>query len=278
MARAHDGSALHDGFLKHENYKWLRVAAVVSALAAVAYALIDVEPRHNGGSWYGYLLGTIGFGMIVWLTLLGVRKRYITSKPFSVKSWTSAHVYLGLSLIVIGTLHTGFQFGWNVHTLAYAFMIVVILSGIYGIAAYARLPLALSANRGETTQPQMLMAVHGLDRQIHDAAQALDERHSAMVRLSLENSPIGGNIRRRLQGDRAPCGNREALAALSAERDAKLAPVVALLEQKATALGLARRHVRLKALLEVWLLVHVPFTFGLLAALTAHVVSVFFYW
>ena len=30
--------------------------------------------------------------------------------------------------------------------------------------------------------------------------------------------------------------------------------------------------------MDVWLFVHVPLTFGLLASLTAHVVSVFFYW
>ncbi|MCZ6856270.1 MAG: hypothetical protein O7G86_20330, partial [Gammaproteobacteria bacterium] len=31
------------------------------------------EPA-NGGTWQGYLLGTIGALLIVWLTLLGVRK------------------------------------------------------------------------------------------------------------------------------------------------------------------------------------------------------------
>ena len=35
---------------------------------------------------------------------------------------------------------------------------------------------------------------------------------------------------------------------------------------------------RLKALIEVWLYVHVPATFALLAALAAHIVSVFYYW
>ena len=39
-----------------------------------------------------------------------------------------------------------------------------------------------------------------------------------------------------------------------------------------------RRHLQLKAMLEIWLYVHVPATFALIAALTAHIVSVFFFW
>jgi hypothetical protein len=34
----------------------------------------------------------------------------------------------------------------------------------------------------------------------------------------------------------------------------------------------------LKALLDVWLFVHIPATIALLAALAAHVISVFYYW
>jgi hypothetical protein len=37
-----------------------QVALVLSLVSLIAYGSIDVQPRHNGGSWYGYLLGTIG--------------------------------------------------------------------------------------------------------------------------------------------------------------------------------------------------------------------------
>ena len=44
------------------------------------------------------------------------------------------------------------------------------------------------------------------------------------------------------------------------------------------ALARLRKHLQIKALLQVWLYVHVPMTFALLAALSAHIFSVFFYW
>ena len=96
---------MHDGFLKHAGYRWLKISSLIMLICIVSYLFVDVSPRHNGGSWYGYTLGTIGALLILWLTMLGVRKRAMTSGSWSLKAWTSAHIYLGLSLIVIGTLY-----------------------------------------------------------------------------------------------------------------------------------------------------------------------------
>lgn len=279
------GDVLHDSFLRHRNFRWLKIAASLSALAIVAYALIDVEPRHNGGSWYGYTLGTIGALLILWLTVLGVRKRAMTPGRWSLKAWTSAHVYLGLSLIVIGTLHTGFQFGWNVHTLAYGFMMIVILSGIFGIFVYATLPAALSGNREEMTQTQMLDALRAIDRQLHDAAQPLSHEQAELVQASLDQDSFGGSVAARLSGRYPRCATRAAQQGIRRwtgqapdTGNSPLERVDALLERKEAMLARLRRHLQIKALLEVWLYVHVPATFALIAALAAHIVSVFFYW
>ena len=157
-------SADHQSFLAHRAYYWAKVAAVLALFVIVTYLLVDVEPRHNGGSWYGYTLGTIGAGLIVWLAWLGIRKRRPTPGSWSLKAWTSAHVYLGLSLTVIGTMHTGFQLGWNVHTLAWVLMMLVIISGAYGITVYASLPRSLSENRREMTREQMIESLAAIDK------------------------------------------------------------------------------------------------------------------
>ena len=277
-------SAEHEGFLRHRGFRWLKRAVALCLVAIVAYVLVDAQPRANGGTWLGYTLGTLGAGLIVWLALLGVRKRNMTRGSWSLKAWTSAHVYLGTALIVIATLHAGFQFGWNVHTLAYALMILVIVSGIYGVTVYALLPAALSNNREEMTEPQMIEALAAVDRQLEEAAQPLERRWTEPVLAALSESAFSDGLWRRLaSGGRASGPTGAAIEALNLAAsdeadDPALLRVEALLQRRRAQLERIRRHLRLKALLEVWLYVHVPATFALLAALTAHVVSVFFYW
>jgi hypothetical protein len=277
--------ASHEGFLRHRRFRWLKIALALSFVAVLVYGLVDVQPRHNGGSWYGYTLGTIGALLILWLTMLGVRKRAMTRGRWSLKAWTSAHVYLGLSLIVIATLHTGFQFGWNVHTLAYTMMMIVILTGIYGITVYAALPEKLSDNSAEMTRPQMIETVNKIDQQLQSAAQPLDEEDAELVIRSTGADPFKAGLIRRLAGSYSNCSNALALremrrrrAVTIGEQSTALDTVVSLLERKDVALSRIRRHLKIRARLEVWLYFHVPFTFATIGALSAHIVSVFFYW
>jgi hypothetical protein len=270
----------HEGFLRHRRFRWLKIAGAVCLAAIIGYLAADVRPRPYGGSWYGYTLGTIGTALIVWLSLLGIRKRAMTRGAWSLKAWTSAHVYLGLALIVIVTLHTGFQLGWNVHTLAYVLMMLVIASGLFGIGAYATLPAALSQNREEMTQGQMVDALAAVDRQLRDAAQPLPRRLADTVLDTFRETPFSDGLWRRLSGSYPRSATRSALDIFRQgdQGDPVIEQVDALLQRRLAQLERMRRHIRLKALLEVWLHVHVPATFALFAALIAHIVSVFYYW
>ncbi|THD61358.1 hypothetical protein [Phenylobacterium sp.] len=292
MAGAHGQTqrrktSTHESFLRHGGFLFARLslALCAGAIAVYAYAAFHDRLPQGGGTTLGYTLGALGAILIVWLALLGVRKRAVSDGHYSLKAWVSAHVYLGLSLIVIATLHTGFKFGLNVHTLAYGLMLLVIASGAVGVWAYATLPRALSNNRGDTTRKQMLGEIHDLDEQLLEAAQPLSRPNAEIVRLSLEGTDIGGGFWRRLFGAYGDCANDHAIALVgpalqvaSGREATALRKVDQLLRDKAKALGKARRQMHITALLEAWLFVHVPATFALLAALLVHIVSVFLYW
>ena len=276
-------SADHEGFLRYRAFRWLKISAALSLISLFGYLMADVNPRPNGGSWLGYTLGTIGALLIVWLALLGVRKRAMTAGKWSLKAWTSAHVYLGLSLIVVATLHTGFQFGWNVHTLAYTLMMLVILSGVWGISVYVSLPAALSSNRDELTQEQMIEGIAAIDRQLNDAAQPLARDQADLVIAALDQNTFGAGLWSRLTGNYRNCKTerailRIALADAQGSSDAAIDRVEKLLIRRKAQLDRLRRQMRLRAMLEVWLYLHIPATIALLAALTAHIISVFYYW
>jgi hypothetical protein len=278
----------HDTFLRHGRLRWLKIALFLSLLSVGGFWWV-FAPRgfqlaHAGGTWIGYTLGTVGALLMLWLTAFGIRKRAMTSGHWSLKAWLSAHVYLGLSLVVIVTLHTGFQFGWNIHSVAYFIMLAVIASGIFGAMTYMFLPTRLSKARGELTKKQMIEIIHSLDRRILDAAQPLDRTQAQAVQLSLDKTIVVGSLTQRLLNSYGGCGNRKAIQRVknlqkkaTGVQAETLEKISGLLARKQEVLNTARRYARIRALLEVWLYIHVPMTFALLAAVTAHIVSVFFF-
>ncbi len=274
----------HSSFLAYKNYRYFKLFLLVCIASTTLYLWFDFTPVRNGGTWVGYTLGTIAALLILWLTFLGLRKRWITQGRWSLKAWTSAHVYLGLSLIFIATLHTGFQFGWNLHTLAYALMMGVIVSGLFGIYFYAVLPRQMSANRAEMSQAAMLDEVANLDRMLREAARPLDDTYISKVQRSINKTKLGGGIFKRISGRSKKCPTRAAtqffrdeLRRADNKAHGPLLDLISVLERKNALLGQIRRHIRFRALLEFWLYFHIPLTFALLAALTAHIFSVFFY-
>jgi hypothetical protein len=283
--RSDDMPIAHEGFLAHKRFRYLKAALALCAVAIVIYILADRNVRPNGGTWLGYTLGTVSALLIVWLMMLGIRKRAITAGHWSLKGWTSAHVYLGASLLVLGTLHTGFQFGLNVHTLAYGLMVVVILSGFIGIYYYAVVPRKMSDNRAHRSQKDMLDAIRALNRELREAANPLDQKYADEVKRAIRQTKLKPPLFSSLDSAQRNCATtraskrlRKAAAQAGAGERRALEAVTALLERKSALLLRTRRHIRHKTLLQLWLYVHVPLSFALLAALTAHIVSVFFYW
>jgi hypothetical protein len=275
----------HRSILEYQGFRYLKLATATCLAAIAAYAWHEPAVKPYGGTALGYTLGTLGGLLVLWLMWFGVRKRRYASNAGTVQGWLSAHVYLGTSLLVVATLHSGFELGWNIHTLAYALMVAVIASGFYGVYAYLRVPGMMTTNLGEDTVDSVLLRISEIDRELGEKSLGLPDEMLAIVARSVKETRLGGSFARILSGSDAHCPTTAALAALppiarrlSGEAAILNREVYAALLQKQELLAKARRNMRFKALLDLWLYVHVPLSLALLAALAAHVVVVFLYW
>lgn len=274
----------HQSMLEYARFRWFKVALALAVAAGIAYLWHDPPLKPYGGTAMGYALGTVGALLIAWLAWFGVRKRRYASRLGTVQGWLSGHVYLGTALLVVATLHTGFELGWNVHTAAYVLMVATVASGFYGVYVYLSVPALLTANRGDETLDAMLLKVADLDREIRDKALSLPDDILREVNASLDGTRLGGSFGRIVTGRDRDCPTAAALARvpelgrrLSGEAATANHEVYTLLLQKSELLARARRDLRYKAKLDLWLYAHVPLAVALLAALAAHVLSVFLY-
>ncbi len=316
---------MHKSFLTVRNglFGWL--ASALTLLSIVLYAWHDPIGEPNGGTWLGYTLGTLGAILILWLLWFGVRKRQYQTGLGQMTDWLSAHVYLGMALLFIATLHCGFEFGWNVHTLAYVLMTVVIVSGMFGVYIYVRYPALVTRNRKGVTDETMLADIADLDRESLEIASKMGDKVHQLIQRSIERTDLRAGVlvdplarvNRLLQDVTASLKARGAdkvvvpepppeevtmltsltmIASVDEKAEvpdegvtifkaAKLAlrkeegqRLLDLIANKKALVARLQRDLRYHAWMKAWLRVHVPLSIALLAALIAHVVSVFYYW
>jgi hypothetical protein len=282
----------HQSILEFQSGRYLRLSLGLCALAIGVYVWHeppDVGLTPYGGTWLGYTLGTVGAVLILWLMLLGLRKRRYRSSMGSLQGWTSAHVYLGVSLLVIVSLHSALEFGWNVHTLAYLLMLLVIASGMFGVYAYLRFPELMTHNMGDETLETLLLKIVDLEHKCRAIALDLPDEVNLAVMKATRTKPrgrqIGGSLRRQLAGESVKCPTRDACdtllrlgAKLTGEQAVLNGRLLTAMTRKSLLIDRIRRDLSLRARLRVWLFFHVPLSFALIAAVIAHVVSVFYYW
>src|SRR5258706_7584218 len=191
--KEHSPQVRHYSFPEYARFRGFKAAIALAALAATAYLWHRPPLKPYGGTWLGYTLGTVGAALILWLLWYGVRKRSYSASG-TVQGWLSAHVYLGVALVVVVTLHTGFELGWNVHTFAYVLMLLVVASGLYGVFVYMRVPGAMTANLGEETLEAIVLRVSDLDREMREKALSLPDVLFALVDRSVAGTRLGGGL------------------------------------------------------------------------------------
>lgn len=311
--------------MRYNNGRYLKLGGWLALLAVAGYVLFEpaaTEPY--GGTPTGYVLGILSQLIVFLLFWYGIYKRYPVSernrrvaerrKPEgwevdeaassrrtqrrrsepqqdwrygqTLQGWLSLHINLGTALIVLATLHTGFEFGWNVHTLGYGLMLAVIASGFYGLYIYHTYPRLITDNLEEDTLESLLFKIDDLDERARVRALDLPDDVNRLVHDSRQGTMIGGGLWHLIRGRQSDCPTQIAVRQIrrlgqkyiADEQPKYMRELYLLLLRKEKLVERARKAVMLQARLSAWLYLHVPLAIALLATLAVHVLSVLFYW
>ncbi len=296
---------MHQNMLDYKGKRYFYISLALVAVCVGIFMSQGALFAANGGTWQGYVLGTVGAGLICWLMALGIRKRSYASTLGPLNGWASAHIYLGTSLLIIATLHCAAQFGLNIHTLAFVLMTIVILSGFYGLFAYMRYPKIEADNRLEKPRSALFEELSLLNKNVRDLSKKCDGQIQQVVESAIERTAIGGGTIAQLfaldsskvvsadDTDKASSTtlvanyDQQVVIDLIAKKlprtrrqgqPALLQQMLSMLCRRQALLRRIRRDIQLQGFMKVWLLFHIPLSVALLFALAIHILSVFYYW
>jgi branched-subunit amino acid transport protein AzlD len=271
-------------FLSFRNYLWFWISLVITVGCAILYVLDDPIGGRNGSTTLGYSLGVLSTIGILYLMWYGIRKRSYYAKMTTLKAVLSSHIWIGLALVFIVPLHSGFSFGYNVHTITYILMLLTIATGVVGVFLFRIYPYALYSQRGGPDTGQLASTLYTLSNEIKeqvlpDGSQKSD---AFMKMVHTLDTTLSTGLWNLLFSSRIhTLKEEEILPLLTAipdheQEDALL--FIDLLHKKTELQLKIIKETRAHFLIRGWLFLHVPLSVALCFALFIHIFSVFYYW
>ena len=286
---------------------WAVVSTLVLALAVVGYipsTLGSLPP--GGGSPLGLAYGTAGFGAMVAVTLLALRKALPIWRIGRTQTWMRAHLWLGALSLPLILLHAGFLFGHGLTSVLMWLFAAVYASGFFGAYLQHTMPRRLMREVPmETIYDQIghvrEQLLNEADTAVADACGKLEVSVAVPVRTAETSTKAAANalasVMRVGADDTAPLRDfytREVRPFLerpsrahpladpvsAAASFGRLRPIVpaaldgaitdleSLCEEERQLLRQERMH----GLLHSWLVVHVPLSFALMVLAIVHIV------
>ena len=278
---------------------WALGSAVALGLAVVVYipyGFGDVPP--GGGTFLGLVYGSAGFGAMVIVTLLSLRKKFPIWRIGRTQSWMRAHLWLGALSLPLILLHAGFLFGHGLSSVLMWLFVFVYVSGVFGAWLQHTMPRRIMrAVPMETIYDE----IGHVREQLLDEADGVVAEASGKLQVAVPVAASGANalasVMRIGADDTAPLREfytREMRPFLekpsrshpladqtsAASLFGKLRPLVqpalagaisdleSLCEEERQLLQQERMH----GLLHTWLIVHVPLSFALMALAVVHLI------
>jgi hypothetical protein len=279
--------------LDRTHRSWMFAALGIFAVSLGTYIPYSMASRPRGGSVLGIVYGVLGYGMMLFAALLGVRKRLPVWRLGRAQTWMRGHIWLGLLTLPMILFHAGFTFRGPLTGLLMALLILVFLSGVTGAAIQHFVPRMMTASVPLETIYEQIPHVRDQLRQeadklvrvlftqtetVHEAASEemiemeVEERQSV---AKLYNDMILPFLRDP-ESTRSPLadadGARSFFETLRRKLPASTHAVIADLENLCEEERQLIRQRRLYVLLHGWLVVHVPLSIALTVLGAVHAV------
>lgn len=128
--------------IDHTHRRWAIVTTVLFLVSLAIYIPYSLESAHgpSGGSVIGITYGVVGYGLMIFATLLSLRKRFTTWRIGRAQAWMRGHLWLGMLSYPIILFHAGFSLGGSLTLVLMILLTLVIASGIFGAALQHYLP------------------------------------------------------------------------------------------------------------------------------------------
>ncbi|HSS19421.1 MAG TPA: cyclic nucleotide-binding domain-containing protein [Pyrinomonadaceae bacterium] len=263
------------------------VAAIVVALIVTIWLLAQHGlDKVFAGRWFTmrWLTGLVGLFGVVVVMIYPLRKQVYRRRAGPLRYWLLVHVYFGALGGLILMLHAGRGTGGLLTTLLYIAFDVVILSGLFGVAAYIVAPRIMTSIEGE---PLLLEDLVGRREELrqefaeirtHSEGWLKEEVEKQVVRKFLSVSFLMRQFVKREQLTALLANARRAFR----DRLTRLATAeerTQLLRAVETAVTLRRVDalICLHKVLKLWIAPHVISTSLMLALMVVHIVQVVFF-
>jgi hypothetical protein len=129
-----------ENWKRHRNWCLFVVAATAAAFLWAAAGVRQTSVWPGGSSLPGFTFGLIGGGIIVFEVLLWFRKQVRAWRIGRAQTWLRAHIWLGLLSLPLLVLHSGFHLGGSLSTVLMVLLVIVVVSGIWGLVLQQWLP------------------------------------------------------------------------------------------------------------------------------------------
>ena len=276
----------------------------IAAVAYIPYSVGDVPP--GGGSVPGLVYGIAGFGAMVVVTLLSLRKKFPIWRIGRTQTWMRAHLWLGALSLPLILLHAGFLFGHGLTSVLMWLFVVVYASGVFGAWLQHTMPRRIMrAVPMETIYDEIAHVREQLldeaDTTVADAcgklevsvavpawpaeasAKAAANALASVMRIGADDTaPLREFYTREMRPfvqaptRSHPLADQTTAAVLFGKLrplvQPVLAPAISDLESLCEEERQLLRQERMHGLLHGWLVVHVPLSFALMALAVVHII------